>query len=210
MEIFGKGKEMTNTRRVSYPITVVVSALLLSLFAVEATYAAKAKSAKPAGKAKQGKLTKENLTQFIQRVEKNNPERAEELRDLRKNNPAKFRKVVRNALKARANQPGYDAKKTEKAKGRRDKQHRFGQMGWHRGGPGGGGRFAQMGRHGGGRGRDARLAQRGWRGGGRGRGGRFAQMGRHGGGRGRGGRFGRAEHPLPEESDIWGDDDWYW
>ena len=194
MEIFGKGKEMTNTRRISYMITVVASTLLLSLFAVQLTYAAKAKSDKPAGKAKQDKLTKEKLTQFIQRVQKNNPGRAQELRDLRKNNPAKFRKAVRKALKARANQPGFEAEKTTNPKGHRQKQHRFAQMGQNRGGRGKGGRFAQMGQNRGGRGRGGRFAQMGQHLGGRGRGGRFAQMGQNRGGRGRGGRFAQMGH----------------
>ena len=62
----------------------------------------------------------------------------------------------------------------------------------------------------GGRGRGGRFAQMGQRGDGRGRGGRFAPMHWPGGRRVRSRQLGRAEHPRPAESDIWGDEgDWY-
>ena len=41
MEIFGKDKEMTDPRKVNYLITVVLTAFVLSLFAVGVTYAAR-------------------------------------------------------------------------------------------------------------------------------------------------------------------------
>ena len=217
---------MTTRKKTNYIITVVLSAFILLLMAVGVSYGAKKPSPKPANKPKSGQFTKKKADQFLQRVEKNNPERAVRLRKLRKNNPDKFRKTVRKALKTGAAKPGADTEKTANPKGSRGKQHRldrmgwrqrghhrggrFTRMGWHRDARGRGGRFAQMDRPGGGRGKGRQFAQMDRPGGGRGRGGRFAQMGRPGGGRGRGGRFGRAKHPRPEGSDIWGDDDWYW
>jgi len=90
------------------------------------------------------------------------------------------------------------------------RSEQFSQMGWRRGGRGRGGRFAQMGPRRGGCGRGGRFAKMGPRGGGRGRGGRFAPMSRRNNNHPRGRRFGRTGHPRPDESDIWGDDDWYW
>jgi hypothetical protein len=188
---------MTTRKKNNFSITVVLGSLILFLSAVGVSCGAKKPSPKPADEPKSKQMTKKKADQFLQRVEKNNPERAVRLRKLRKNNPDKFRKTIRKELTA-------GARKSKTQEGKATKANSLG------GGRGRGGRFAQMDRPGGGRGRGGRFAQMNRPGGGRGRGGRFAQMNRPGGGRGKGGRFGRTENPRPDESDIWGDDDWYW
>jgi hypothetical protein len=201
---------MTTRKKTNYLITAVLSTFILFLLSAHVGYGAKDPSAKPAGKPKSGQLTKKKINQYIQRVEKNNPKRAAQLRKLRKDNPKEFRETVRKALKAGPKKSVDHTKKAAKAVGGRFKQHRFSQMCWRRGGSGRGGRFTQMGRGQGGRGRGGQFAQMGRGRGGRVRGGQFAPMHWPRGGRGKGRQFGRAEHLWPAESDIWGDEgDWY-
>jgi hypothetical protein len=110
MEIFGKDRNMENKTRT---LTKVLIALIVVLLTASPLFAKAnpGKKTKPdwhAKKTKQAKLTREKINNILDRIEENRPERAKQLRKLRKKNPEKFRTEFRKIMQewaSKKNQP---------------------------------------------------------------------------------------------------------
>jgi hypothetical protein len=109
MQIYGKDRDMTiRIRRWHLAAALVASLALVSL--TPASQAAEADediwSDEPTDTQKRFSLTDERVEEFLDRLAEAHPERAEELRKLRKDNPDQFRREIRQAFAERRRMGG--------------------------------------------------------------------------------------------------------
>ena len=84
MEIFGKGNKMKQNK------TILQAAIILTVILIGAGSVL----AEPKKKGKKQKKKKQQINNILERIEQRNPEMAEELRDIRKDDPKLFRKKI--------------------------------------------------------------------------------------------------------------------
>lgn len=124
MQIYGKDRDMTiRIRRWHLAAALVASLALMSL--TPASQAAEADediwSDEPTDIQQRFRLTDERVEEFLDRLAEAHPDRAKELRKLRKDNPEQFRKEVREAFAGRRQMGGIrgDEPRGESRGGRR-------------------------------------------------------------------------------------------